>query len=243
MPVITRSLLVVLEMLSVLVPGIERRDCSLLLRYLNQYMQAYEINTPLRVCHFLAQVAHESKFQPRAENLNYSPQRMREIYGCRGGPSQYDDARGECRQGRRSERNGLWSNPDYYAHNPEHLGNLVYANRMGNGPESGGNGYKYRGRGLIQLTGKDNYTAFTTDHNQRFPSNQKDFLEEPDLISIDLEVAVESACFYWLHYRVNTAADRDDIEAVTTIINSGLNGIAERRGKLSAIKQYLNVGE
>ena len=53
-------------------------------------MQAYEINTPLRICHFLAQVAHESKFQPRAENLNYSPRRMREIYGCRRGPSQYD---------------------------------------------------------------------------------------------------------------------------------------------------------
>lgn len=243
MPVITQSLLVVLEMLSVLVPGIERRDCSLLLRYLNQYMQAYEINTPLRVCHFLAQVAHESKFQPRAENLNYSPQRMREIYGCRGGPSQYDETRDDCRQGRISARNGLWSNSDYYARNPEHLGSLVYANRMDNENESTGDGYKYRGRGLIQLTGKRNYRKFTNDHNHRYPERMMDFLQEPELVSSDLEFAVESACFYWGLYRINDAADRDDIDAVTTIINNGRNGMEDRRSKLSAIKRHLNIGE
>ena len=242
MPVVSQSVLVVLEMLSVLVPGIERHDCSLLLRYLNEYMQAYEINTPLRICHFLAQVAHESKFQPRAENLNYSPRRMREIYGCRRGPSQYDASQDDCRQGRLSTRNGLWSNSDSYAHNPEHLGNLVYSNRMGNGAESSGNGYKFRGRGLIQLTGMENYTAFTTDHNRRFSSNPKDFIEEPDLLATDLEIAVESACFYWVHYQINAAADRDDIEAATTIINNGLNGIDDRRRKLSTIKRYLNIG-
>ena len=206
MPVVAQSVLVVLEMLSVLVPGIERHDCTLLLRYLNDYMQAYEINTPLRICHFLAQVAHESKFQPRAENLNYSPRRMREIYGCRRGPSQYDASQDDCRQGRRPERNGLWSNSDYYAHNPEHLGNMVYANRMDNDDESSGDGYKYRGRGLIQLTGKRNYRIFTNAHNQRFPERICDFLQDPDLLNTDLEFAVESACFYWFHYRINPAA-------------------------------------
>lgn len=242
MPVLSQSVLVVLEMLSILVPGIEQRDCSLLLRYLNEYMQAYEINTPLRICHFLAQVAHESKFQPRAENLNYSPRRMREIYGCRGGPSQYDEGQDDCRQGRIPARNGLWSNPDHYAHNAENLGSLVYANRMDNENEGTGDGYKYRGRGLIQLTGKRNYRKFTNDHNHRFPNRTIDFLQDPDLVCTELEFAVESACFYWVHYRINPAADRDDIEAVTTIINNGHNGMADRRSKLFAIKRYLNIG-
>ena len=68
------------------------------------------------------------------------------------------------------------------------------------------------------------------------------FLEEPDLLATDLEIAVESACFYWVHYRINAAADRDDIEAATTIINNGQNGIEDRRRNLTAIKQYLNIG-
>ena len=74
-----------------------------------------------------------------------------------------------------------------------------------------------------------------------FP-NQKNFLEEPDLLATDLEVAVESACFYWVHYRVNTAADRDDIESVTSIINGGRNGIGDRTRKLIVIKRYMNIG-
>ena len=161
---------------------------------------------------------------------------------CRRGPSQYDASQDDCRQGRRPERNGLWSNSDYYAHNPEHLGNMVYANRMDNDDESSGDGYKYRGRGLIQLTGKRNYRIFTNAHNQRFPERICDFLQDPDLLNTDLEFAVESACFYWFHYRINPAADRDDIEAATTIINNGLNGIEDRRRKLSSIKRHFNIG-
>lgn len=70
-----------------------------------------------------------------------------------------------------------------------------------------------------------------------------DFLQEPELVSSDLEFAVESACFYWGLYRINDAADRDDIDAVTTIINNGRNGMEDRRSKLSAIKRHLNIGE
>lgn len=232
-----QAALVVLEMLLLLCPELRSRDCTPLLSYLNLYMPQYQIDTPLRICHFLSQVAHESSFQPKAENLNYRPARMREIYGCIGGSENYQPAIDDCRRGRKPQRVGLWDQEDRYARHPEALANLVYAERMDNGNEASGDGFKFRGRGLLQLTGRRNYTLFTSKHNELFPDDPQDFVQNPDLLIQNLKYAVESACFYWQHYEINDAADRDDVTAVTTIVNGGENGIADRRNKLRAIKQ------
>ncbi len=104
-----------------------------------QVMEKFQINTPLRLCHFLAQCAHESgNFKAVTENLNYSPVSLLKVFG------KYFNEK----------------NVEAYARKPEKIANLVYGNRMGNGPESSGDGFKYRGRGYIQLTGKVNYQSF-----------------------------------------------------------------------------------
>jgi predicted chitinase len=233
-----QAALVVLEMLELLAPGISQQDCTLLLTYLNRYMPKYQINTPLRICHFLSQVAHESNFSPHAENLNYRAERMREIYGCNGGPAKYLPAEDDCLNGRKPEREGLWSNEDQYAHHPQALANLVYSGRMENGTEASGDGYKYRGRGLIQLTGRDNYTCYTEVHNNFYPGDPKDFLQDPDLLVNDLRYAVESACFYWQKRGVNEVADLDSVANVTIKVNGGSNGLADRTTRFLAIKNY-----
>ena len=239
-----QAALVVLEMLLLLCPALRNRDCTPLLGYLNLYMPQYQIDTPLRICHFLSQVAHESAFRPRAENLNYRSARMREIYGCIGGSENYQSAIDDCRRGRKPQRVGLWDQEERYAHHPEALANLAYAERMGNGNEASGDGFKFRGRGLLQLTGRSNYTLLTGKHNELFPDDPQDFVQHPDLLIQNLKYAVESACFYWQHYEINDPADRDDITAVTRIVNGGRNGIADRRNKLRAIKQrFIISGE
>ena len=109
---------------------------------LNEVMAFYEINTPERISMFLAQCGHESGgLRTIKENLNYSADGLRKIF-----PKYFRDL-----------------NPAEYAKKPEKIANVVYANRMGNGPVESGDGYRYCGRGLIQLTGKSNYAAFASD--------------------------------------------------------------------------------
>ncbi|GAB3230490.1 glycoside hydrolase family 19 protein [Pseudaeromonas pectinilytica] len=233
-----QAALVVLEMLLLLCPVLRSRDCTPLLGYLNLYMPQYQIDTPLRICHFLSQVAHESAFQPKAENLNYRPARMREVYGCIGGSENYQPAIDDCRRGRKPQRVGLWDQEERYAHHPEALANLVYAERMDNGNEASGDGFKFRGRGLLQLTGRDNYTLFTGKHNELFPNDPQDFVQHPDLLIQNLKYAVESACFYWQLKRINSFADQDDFPGVTRRVNGGENGARDREMKIQAIKLY-----
>lgn len=114
----------------------------------------------------MAQVGHESGFKVREENLNYTPVRMRKIFGCRNNQAGYDDSKDECVSFPRL-RSKLWSEPGTYANNPINLGSYVYANRNGNGDEASQEGYKYRGRGIIQLTGKNNYREYSRIHNQK----------------------------------------------------------------------------
>ena len=117
----------------------------------------------------------------------------------------------------------------------------MYANRLGNGDEASGDGYRYRGRGLIQLTGKDNYAAFTTAHNARNPADPRDFVAQPDLVMSELKYAIESAFYYWDARTVNTLADLDDLEQVTRAVNGGLNGLEDRGARLASIKKVLGI--
>ncbi|WP_156966001.1 hypothetical protein [Paraburkholderia bannensis] len=118
---------------------------------------------------------------------------------------------------------------DLEAHNPENLANFVCAGKYHNGSDASGDGYKYRGRGLIQTTFKANYEVFNREHNRRFPDDPKNFVDSPDLLLLDLEYGVESAFVYWVVTRnVNPAADTGDVQAGTQAINGGQNGHAER---------------
>jgi len=171
----------------------------------NACLQRYEMNTPLRATHFLAQIAHESGgFRYVEENLKYSAQALRSVF------SKYfqDDA--------------IASD---YARQPQKIANRVYANRMGNGSELSGDGWRYRGRGLIQLTGKSNYTQYAD-------ARQVDVVQTPGLVATDPILATDVAGWYWKSRDLNRYADSDDIRAITKRINGGYNGLEDRQGYL-----------
>ena len=212
---------------------------------LNDYARRYQVDTPLRLAHFLAQIGHESGFRATEENGNYAAPRMREIFGCRGGRAQYDRAADDCRLGADGAparlRPKLWLEAASYAGHPERLLAYVYANRLGNGDEASGDGYRYRGRGLIQLTGKTNYADFTEVHNAHMPHDPRDFVAQPDLLMSELNYAIESAFYYWDARTVNALADLDDLEQVTRAVNGGLNGLEDRGARLASIKKTLGI--
>lgn len=206
---------------------------------MNDYAEAYSVNTKLRVAHFLAQIGHESGFRIIEENGNYSAKRMREIFGCKGGPKNYDKAKDECVKDRLRDK--LWTEEATYAKNAKNLLGYVYASRGGNGDEASGDGYKFRGRGMIQLTFKNNYKAFTTAHNAKVPADQRDFVAAPELLITELKYGVESAFYFWDANSINALADTDDINKVTMAVNGGLNGLADRQARLTQIKKALNI--
>lgn len=183
--------------------------------YLNKYSAQFGITTRLRMCHFLAQLAVESgELLYTAENLNYSSKGLVKTF-----PKYFN----VC-------------NAERYAKNPQMIANKVYANRMGNGNESSGDGWKYRGRGLIQLTGKSNYKAY--NDYLRFTGMEVDLLANPDLISQPLG-AIKSAMWFWMAHNCNQYADKDDCLNVTKKINGGTNGFTEREKYLRRAKLYL----
>jgi len=173
-------------------------------------LEKYAITTPLRVAHFLAQTAHESDgFTHFEENLNYSEAGLENTF-----PKEFRTVRAAD-----------------YARNPEKIANRVYANRMGNGDEASGDGWKFRGRGLIQLTGHENYEAFSKHSG-------KDAIQDPDLLST-VEGAAESAAWYWLERDINKPADEDEVVTVTKLINGGTLGLDERKQLLEIAKRVV----
>jgi putative chitinase len=167
---------------------------------ISSILPEYEINTPQRVAAFLAQCAHESGgFVFLKENLNYKAPSLRKVF-----PKYFsDDATAVA-----------------YANKPEKIANRVYANRMGNGDESSGDGWRYCGRGLIQLTGKDNYTFFAASIDVP--------VEEASEYLQTFEGAVQSACFFWEQNNLNKWADAGDILTLTKRINGGTIGLEDR---------------
>ena len=169
-------------------------------------MEKFQINTPLRLCHFLAQCAHESgNFKAVNENLNYGPVALMSTF-----KKYFPDL----------------PKAEAYARKPEKIANLVYGNRMGNGPESSGEGFKYRGRGYIQLTGKVNYQSFdkVVDEN---------VTENPDLVATKYPLL--SAAWFWNSRALNTLADKGatdaDVTAITKKVNGGTHGLEDRIAK------------
>ena len=155
----------------------------------------FEINTPLRLAHFLAQCGHESGgFRVVNENLNYSAKGLMGIFK-KYFPSQ--------------------SLAEAYQRKPEKIANKVYASRMGNGDEASGEGFKFRGRGYIQLTGKTNYTAFAK-------SIGEDIIANPDLVATKYPLA--SAAWFFNKNGLHKMADEGATDAVVTKITKRVNG-------------------
>lgn len=170
----------------------------------------YEI-TSGRLFMFLAQVGHESdSFRQTVENLNYGLTGLRRTF-----PKYFPT-------------DELAS---YYERQPEKIANHVYANRMGNGNEESGDGWKYRGRGLIQLTGKKNITQFS----MAYFGNDK-LLLEPELLK-EPELASMSAAWFWFNRGLNALADEEKFTEITIRINGGLNGLDDRIARWELIKK------
>jgi putative chitinase len=175
---------------------------------------AYYKMTPERAAHFFAQTAHETGgFKAFSENLNYSADGLQKIFG------KYFP--------------GLLE--EQYARNPEKIANRVYADRMGNGNEASGDGWKYRGRGALQLTGKSNYKAFSD-----YLKNPL-IMEQPDLVAGEL--AFESAMFFFDKNKLWDICDKgvtkETILALTKRINGGTHGLADREEKTFKYYGYL----
>ena len=167
---------------------------------LEQLLPDYDINTPLRVAHFIAQTAHESgNYVFIKENLNYKAASLRKVF-----PKYFptDELAAQ------------------YANKPQMIANRVYANRMGNGDEASGDGFRYCGRGLIQLTGKDNYTFFAGSLGIS--------VEEAAQYMETFEGAAQSACFFWEQNNLNRFADANDVKGLTRAINGGFIGLEDR---------------
>ena len=167
---------------------------------LEQALPDYDINTPRRVSAFFAQCAHESgNFRLLKENLNYKAESLMRVW-----PRYFPDM----------------STAQRYAHNQEMIANRAYSGRMGNGPEESGDGWRFCGRGLIQLTGRSNYQAFAD-------SIQTDINDIPAYLAT-FEGAVQSACWFWENNNLNQFADTGDILTMTKRINGGTLGLEDR---------------
>jgi putative chitinase len=175
------------------------------------FMPAAGINTELRLAHFVAQTAAETGgFKRLEENLNYSAQRMMQVF-----PARFPNLASTA---------GLANNPRAFALK-------VYSNRLGNGPPSSGDGFTYRGRGLIQLTGRNNYAA-------REAETSIPLVTQPELAS-DPKTSARIACLYWTSRAINGPADADDVRAVRILVNGGTNGLDEARAHLRRVKKAL----
>jgi putative chitinase len=179
---------------------------------LNESFDKYEINTVNRAAGFLAQCGHESNgFTVLKENLNYKAEALNKIF---------------------HKYFPTVESAQSFAHNPEMIANKIYANRMGNGDEASGDGYKFRGRGAIQLTGRDNYTRFGATLGL-----------DPDSCVADMETldgGVESAMWFWQTNGLNAICDADDIVRMTKKVNGGTIGLAERTALYNKAKGILS---
>lgn len=193
---------VTLELLKAISPKTKESTLEQYVGPINELGQEIGLfENPKRIAGFLAQVAHESGgFNFVKENLNYGAKGLRAVFG------KYFP----------TEEMAL-----EYERQPEKIANRVYANRMSNGDEASGDGWKYRGRGLIQLTGKDNYTRFA-DSIGKDLEDAIEYLETA-------EGAVASACWFWHANRLNSYCDNDDFVGLTRRINGGTNGLEDRQ--------------
>lgn len=207
--------------------GVSPRNAAIYAPLLTASFAEFEVNTPLRVCHHLAQLLHEAQgLNASIESMNYTPVSLLKTF-----PKYFTPAMAQLlarTPGRKAQQ--------------ERIGNIAYANRNGNGPESSGEGFKFRGRGLIQLTGKINYKAAGEFLGV-------DLVASPHLAATP-PLAARIAGWYWKTRNLNFYADRDDVLSISQLINQGSiprkdqkralpNGFTDRVAKLALCKSVL----
>jgi putative chitinase len=190
----------------------------------------FKINTPQRIAGFLSQCAHESGgFERLQENLNYSADGMAGIW-----PKRFAVLGPDKRPIKKDGKN----QPNKFAlalhRKPEMIANVVYSSRMGNGPTESGEGWLYRGRGLKQLTGKDNHRACSAGLGV-------DLVANPDLL-LEPIYAARSAAWFWSSNKCDAFADAGDIEGLTKRINGGLIGVDDRKKRYASAMSSLSAG-
>lgn len=197
-----------------------QRVAGTYIEHLNEAFDRFEINTPLRVAAFIAQIGHESTRMTRVEeNLNYSANGLVRTF-----PGYFTNEMAK-----------------EFAYKPMRIANRVYANKGGNGDEASGDGWRFRGRGLIQVTLKNNYMR----RGRRLVDDPNYFLQEPDLL-LQPDWAVRSAADYWDENDLNTYADVNTEESfrnLTRRINRGLRGLDDRLELWGIAKEVLEVGK
>lgn len=175
-------------------------------------LEDYDINTPKRIAYFMAQCHHESGgFVFVSENLNYKATGLVKVF-----PKYFDENTAKA-----------------YEKQPQKIANRVYANRMGNGDEASGDGFKYAGKGIIQLTGKDNYT--------RFAQSLEISVEDAAEYMKTFEGAAQSACWFWETNNLNKFADAGDLKTMTRVINGGFKGMEDRELQFARISKLLGM--
>lgn len=180
------------------------------LGFLNQTLKEFEINTALRIAHFLGQCSHESMdFNVTVENLNYSAEGLLKIF-----PKYFNQ-----------------SGATAFARHTQDIANKVYANRLGNGTVESGDGWKYRGRGLIQITGKGRYAEIGKQLGI-------DLVAQPELAEKPY-YACRTAGQFWKNKNINLAADADDSRRSTLLVNGGYNNLEDRQARIERIKTIL----
>jgi putative chitinase len=206
------------EHLAAMIPG--NKEVDAWYDALMEVMPKYGITTQRRVAHFVSQCAHESNnFRSLEENLNYSAKALRAVFGRYFGPAPKRDA-------------------DEYHRKPEMIANYVYMDefrkyKMGNVEE--GDGWRFRGRGLKQLTGRSNYTAFGKSIGMS-AEEAADYVATP-------AGAVESACWFWDTNNLNAIADTDNVVKMTKRINGGTIGLEDRQKRYKAAMDVLGQGQ
>lgn len=183
------------------VPG--NKNPGALFQALADVLPKYEITSVNRVAAFLAQCGHESlDFTVLHENLNYSAEGLVKTF---------------------HKYFPTLESAAPYARQPVKIANKVYGGRMGNGPEASGDGYKYRGRGAIQITGHDKYQAFASSIGKS--------IDDAIAYCETLPGAIESACWFWKNHSLNALADKPDIKQMAFVINGGSNGLPDREAR------------
>jgi putative chitinase len=202
--------MITLDQLKKIIPT--NKEPEAWLEVLLEVLPRYDINTPMRLAGFLAQTAHESAdYKLLEENLNYSAAQLQKTW-----PKRFDA-----------------STASQFARKPEAIANKVYSDRMGNGSAASGDGWRFRGRGIKQLTGRDNYTAFgksvgiTAEKAAEYLTTKKG--------------AVESAAWFWKTNNLNRFADVGDIVGLTKAINGGDIGLADRKKRYESAKKVLST--
>lgn len=197
--------------------GAPLSQAELFLPFLQGACKAYDITSPLRLAGFLSQIGHEcAGLTMLEENLNYSASGLASTWPTRFAQRDMSGAYLKDSRGRNLPN----STAQMLHRKPELIANKVYSSRMGNGPEESGDGWRFRGRGIKQLTGRNNYTACGR-------ALREDFVTEPDRLLLPVNAAL-SAGWFWSVNKLNEVADEGDVHAMTLRINGGTIGLAAR---------------